>query len=134
LYRKKYIKISAAALNGGGLVNEYIIAGKITMSADEGNTEGGIKLDERQKLKEPEMYRVILHNDHYTTMDFVVEVLVTVFHMPSAKATQVMLDVHRKGIGVCGVYTYDIAVTKVEQVHQMAKDREYPLRCSFEKA
>ncbi|HQO39369.1 MAG TPA: ATP-dependent Clp protease adapter ClpS [Spirochaetota bacterium] len=104
------------------------------MSADEGNTEGGIKLDERQKLKEPEMYRVILHNDHYTTMDFVVEVLVTVFHMPSAKATQVMLDVHRKGIGVCGVYTYDIAVTKVEQVHQMAKDREYPLRCSFEKA
>ncbi|HPS56694.1 MAG TPA: ATP-dependent Clp protease adapter ClpS [Spirochaetota bacterium] len=104
------------------------------ISVHEGDAEGGIQLEDRQKLKEPEMYRVILHNDHYTTMDFVVEVLVTVFHMPSAKATQVMLDVHRKGIGVCGVYTYDIAVTKVEQVHHMAKAREYPLRCSYERA
>lgn|GEM_PF-194134 len=131
--RENYHKISAAAPYRGGFVIEYIIAGKTTMSADKGNTEGGIKLDDRQKLKEPEMYRVILHNDHYTTMDFVVEVLITVFHMPGAKATQVMLDVHRKGTGVCGVYTYDIAVTKVEQVHHMAKDREYPLRCSFER-
>ena len=104
------------------------------MSVREGDPEGGVQLDDRQKLKAPEMYRVLLHNDHYTTMDFVVEVLVAVFHMPGAKATQVMLDVHRKGIGVCGVYTYDIAVTKVEQVHLMAKAREYPLRCSYERA
>lgn len=104
------------------------------MTVHEGDAEGGIQLEDQQKLKEPEMYRVILHNDHYTTMDFVIEVLVTVFHMPTAKATQVMLDVHRKGVGMCGVYTYDIAVTKVEQVHLMAKAREYPLRCSYERA
>lgn len=113
---------------------EYILEQSASMSVREGDPEGGIELEDKQKLREPEMYRVILHNDHYTTMDFVVEVLVTVFHMPSAKATQVMLDVHRKGIGVCGVYTYDIAVTKVEQVHLMAKSREYPLRCSYERA
>lgn len=128
-----YIK-SGARLHQCGFIIEFISEGTVFMSAHEDDTEGGIKLEDRQKLKEPEMYRVILHNDHYTTMDFVVEVLVTVFHMPGAKATQVMLDVHRKGIGVCGVYTYDIAVTKVEQVHLMAKAREYPLRCSYERA
>lgn len=104
------------------------------MSSNDGYTDGGVQLEHDQRLKEPEMYRVILHNDHYTTMDFVIEVLVTVFHMPGVKATQVMLDVHRKGIGVCGVYTYDIAVTKVEQVHLMAKAKEFPLRCSYERA
>ena len=117
-----------------GLVVEYTHLYGGSMSVREGDPEGGVQLDDRQKLKAPEMYRVLLHNDHYTTMDFVVEVLVAVFHMPGAKATQVMLDVHRKGIGVCGVYTYDIAVTKVEQVHLMAKAREYPLRCSYERA
>lgn len=80
------------------------------------------------------MYRVILHNDHYTTMDFVVEVLISVFHKPAAEATRIMLDVHRKGKGICGVYTYDIASSKVSLVHSMAKDREFPLRCSMEEA
>ena len=66
------------------------------------------------------MFRVILHNDHYTTMDFVVEVLMKVFGKTAAEAIKIMLDVHRKGAGICGVYTYDIAVTKVAQVHRMA--------------
>jgi ATP-dependent Clp protease adaptor protein ClpS len=87
-----------------------------------------------KKLDEPKMYRVILHNDHYTTMDFVVEVLMKIFHMPAAQATQIMLDVHKKGIGVCGVYTFDIAVTKVSQVIQMARARAFPLKCSYEEA
>lgn len=104
------------------------------MSGSDAATEGGVQLETSGKLKEPDMYRVLLHNDHYTTMDFVVEVLMTVFHMTNIKATQVMLDVHKKGIGVCGVYTYDIAVTKVEQVHLMAREKQFPLRCSFEKA
>lgn len=78
------------------------------------------------------MYRVILHNDHYTTMEFVVEVLISVFHKPAAEATRIMLDVHRKGKGTCGVFTYDIASSKVSRVHAMAKDREFPLRCSME--
>src|SRR5512137_1256540 len=95
---------------------------------------GDIKLDPDTVLQEPKMFRVILHNDHYTTMDFVVEVLMKVFHMPAARAVQVMLDVHKKGAGMCGVYTLDIAVTKVGQVHQMARAREYPLKCSYEEA
>ena len=85
-----------------------------------------------QKLKEPGMYRVILHNDHYTTMEFVVEVLKVVFNKNQEDATRIMLDVHQKGAGTVGVYTYDIAATKITQVKQMAKEAEYPLRCSME--
>ena len=80
------------------------------------------------------MYRVILHNDHYTTMDFVVEVLMDIFQRPAAEAVRVMLDVHKKGAGICGTYTYDIAVTKVSQVHRLAKKNGFPLKCSFEEA
>ncbi|MDI9571319.1 MAG: ATP-dependent Clp protease adaptor ClpS [Pseudomonadota bacterium] len=79
------------------------------------------------------MFRVILHNDHYTTMDFVVEVLMKVFQKPAAEAVKTMMDVHRSGCGVCGVYTYDIAVTKVKRVHAMAKSRGYPLKSSYER-
>jgi ATP-dependent Clp protease adaptor protein ClpS len=67
-------------------------------------------------------------------MDFVVEVLMIVFHKVAAEATKIMLDVHKKGAGVCGVYTYDIASTKVSVVHNMAKRREFPLKCSLEEA
>lgn len=93
-----------------------------------------LSLKTKKKLDEPKLYRVVLHNDHYTTMDFVVEVLIKVFHMPTAKAVQIMLDVHKKGVGVCGVFTFDIAVTKVNQVHQLARAREFPLKCSYEEA
>ncbi len=86
------------------------------------------------EIREPNLYRVILHNDHYTTMNFVVEVLIAVFHRPAAEATRIMLDVHRKGKGICGVYTYDIAVTKINQVHELARKNEFPLRCSLEEA
>ena len=84
-------------------------------------------------LKEPEMYRVVLHNDHYTTMDFVVEVLVKVFHKPVIEATKIMLDVHKKGKGIVGIYPYDIASTKCIQVIQMAEEREFPLKCTIER-
>jgi len=67
-------------------------------------------------------------------MDFVVEVLISVFHKPAAEATKIMLDVHRRGKGMCGVYTYDIASTKVSQVHSLARAREFPLKCSIEDA
>ncbi|MCU0848745.1 MAG: ATP-dependent Clp protease adapter ClpS [Spirochaetes bacterium] len=102
----------------------------------DGGNEFGSDFDVRteKKLDEPKMFRVILHNDHYTTMDFVVEVLVQIFRMPAARATKIMLDVHKKGAGVCGVYTYDIAVTKVNQVHELARSREFPLKCSYEEA
>ena len=87
-----------------------------------------------QQLKEPEMYKVVLHNDHYTTMEFVVEVLMIVFHKETPDATRIMLDVHNKGRGVVGVYTYDVASTRAARVHRLAKEREYPLRCTVEPA
>jgi ATP-dependent Clp protease adaptor protein ClpS len=96
--------------------------------------EEGIKTESKPKTETPKLYRVILLNDHYTTMEFVVEVLVKVFRKPMAEATHIMLDVHRKGRGTVGVYTRDIAETKVSQVHAMAREREYPLRCTFEEA
>jgi ATP-dependent Clp protease adaptor protein ClpS len=94
--------------------------------------ESDVRSDE--EIREPKQYRVVLHNDDYTTMDFVVEILVAVFHKPIVEATKIMLDVHKKGKGICGVYTYDIAATKVAQVHQMAIMREFPLKCSLEEA
>ena len=78
------------------------------------------------------MYRVILYNDNYTSMEFVVEILISIFNKPAAEATKIMLDVHKRGTGVCGVYTLDIAVTKVNRVHRQARVNEYPLRCGYE--
>lgn len=92
--------------------------------------EGDVRSD--QEIHEPKLYRVILCNDDYTTMDFVIEILIAVFHKPAAEATRIMLDVHKKGKGLCGIYTYDIATTKIDQVHQMARKREFPLKCSLE--
>lgn len=88
----------------------------------------------KPRLQEPKLYRVILHNDDYTTMDFVVKVVMAVFHKPAAEATKIMLDVHRKGAGMVGVYTRDIALTRVSQVHEMARQGEFPLRASCEEA
>jgi len=98
------------------------------------NTDESIFSDTEIVLEKPKMYKVILHNDHYTTMDFVVEVLVSLFHKPAAEATKIMLDVHKKGQGICGVYTYDIATTRVAQVHHLARKRQFPLKCSLEEA
>ncbi len=89
-------------------------------------------LKSKPEVKKPKLYKVILHNDHYTTMDFVVEVLCRVFHKSGAEATIIMLEVHKKGYGVCGVFTRDIAVTKVDIVHKLAKEAGFPLKCSFE--
>jgi ATP-dependent Clp protease adaptor protein ClpS len=87
-----------------------------------------------EKLKEPEKFKVVLLNDHYTTMEFVVEILMVIFHKNIIDANMIMLDVHRKGRGVVGVYTWDIAATKTEQVHIAAKANEFPLRCIVEPA
>ena len=96
--------------------------------------QSGTKTVEKttEKIKEPEEYRVILLNDHYTTMDFVVEVLMMIFHKNLEDANRIMLDVHRKGKGVVGIYPWDIAATKAEQVHALAREHEFPLRCMVE--
>jgi ATP-dependent Clp protease adaptor protein ClpS len=87
-----------------------------------------------RKLEKPKMFRVLLHNDDYTTMEFVIYVLQAVFHHDEAKAVQIMLHVHRSGIGVAGVYTREIAETRVSQVEELAREHEFPLRCSIEEA
>lgn len=84
------------------------------------------------RVREPRQFKVLLHNDDYTTMDFVVEVLKSVFGKSESEAMVVMMSVHEKGTGVCGIYTAEVAETKVYLVHQMAKARSFPLRCSME--
>jgi ATP-dependent Clp protease adaptor protein ClpS len=102
--------------------------------ATENDIEDGILVDEDTETREPDEYRVILLNDDYTTMEFVVAVIMSVFHKDLFEATRVMLDVHRKGRGVVGVYTYDIAATKINKVHSMARENGFPLKCIMEKA
>jgi ATP-dependent Clp protease adaptor protein ClpS len=86
-----------------------------------------------EKTEEPPLYRVLLHNDDYTTMEFVVWVLESVFNMAEDLAFQVMLNVHVKGIGVAGVYTFEIAEMKVVKTMAMAREQEFPLLCTMEK-
>jgi len=89
--------------------------------------------DVREEIKEPSMYRVLLHNDDYTTMDFVVEALMTVFQKSMEESILIMMNVHRQGIGICGLYTFEVAETKMNYVHSLAREKGFPLRCSMEK-
>jgi len=90
--------------------------------------------ESEEKTEEPPLFRVLLHNDDYTTMDFVVQVLQTIFNMPENQAIQVMLNVHVKGIGIAGVYTYEVAEMKVAKTTAMAREQEFPLLCTMETA
>lgn len=107
-------------------------------SSDEGNDEridhdsGYAAITEKPKLQQPPLYKVVLINDDYTPMDFVVEVLCSFFAMNVEKATQIMLKVHTEGKGVCGVFGKDVAETKAAQVNDYARDCEQPLLCSVE--
>ncbi len=96
--------------------------------------ERGVVTETDRQVKVPPLYKVLLHNDDYTTMEFVVQVLQSVFHRTEADATQIMLHIHRTGIGVAGVYTREIAETKVAVVEAMARQHEFPLKCSMEEA
>ncbi len=99
------------------------------------NYDDGLALQEaKPRLKRPPMYKVLLLNDDYTPMDFVVHVLENIFGMDREKATQIMLHVHTRGVGVCGVFTRDIAETKVALVNQFARKNQHPLLCTMEKA
>jgi ATP-dependent Clp protease adaptor protein ClpS len=103
------------------------------MAKPGGRQEEGLQTKPRQKTERPHLYKVLLLNDDYTTMDFVVYVLENIFHKPVAEATRIMLHVHRQGAGLAGVYTRDIAETKIDAVHQLARENEFPLRCVMEK-
>jgi ATP-dependent Clp protease adaptor protein ClpS len=92
-----------------------------------------VATESREKLEKPPLFKVLLHNDDFTTMEFVVFVLEDVFGHDEASAVRVMLNVHTQGVGVAGVYTYEVAETKAERAQQLARANEYPLLCTVEK-
>lgn len=100
---------------------------------DDDGMERGVATKTREKTKKPSMYRVILMNDDYTPMEFVISILMGIFKKSQEEATQVMLNVHQTGIGTCGVYTFEVAETKVAQVMDAAKRNMHPLQCTLER-
>ncbi len=99
------------------------------------DSDNSIEVEEsKPELKKPPLYKVILLNDDFTPMDFVVEILMEFFSMNQEKATQVMLQVHTQGVGVCGTYSKDVAETKVHIVNQYSREHHHPLMCAMEEA
>jgi len=114
-------------------VNDLAQESEKTRVVDQQHAEGALVLpDPESKFKEPALYKVWLHNDDYTPMEFVVEVLETIFHKANTLATKVMLEIHNQGSGLCGVFPYEIAETKVAQVIDKAKQHRHPLKCTME--
>ena len=112
------------------------MAGRKQGNQDQGNGTGdgvGVVTSTKPKLQKPSMYRVLLLNDDYTPMEFVVYVLEAIFNKNREEATQIMLHVHQNGLGLCGVYTYEVAETKVAQVVDSARRNQHPLQCTMEK-
>ena len=103
------------------------------MGSDLGH-EGDIAVETKDQdtTQSPRMYRVLLLNDDYTTMEFVVQILIQVFHHTEETAMKIMLHVHHRGVGVAGIYSYEVAETKVTKVRELAKENEFPLRCTME--
>ncbi|MGA1344064.1 MAG: ATP-dependent Clp protease adapter ClpS [Hyphomonas sp.] len=102
-------------------------------AGDDGGAGFGLATETRIKTKKPSLYRVLLLNDDYTPMEFVVFILERFFNRSREQATRIMLHVHQKGVGLCGVYTYEVAETKVAQVLDLARRHEHPLQCVMEK-
>ncbi len=114
-------------------------AGRTTMSGNQNHRSGddgpqtGVVIKTRPKTKRPAMYKVLMLNDDYTPMEFVVHVLERFFSKNREEATRIMLHVHQRGVGVCGVYTYEVAEAKVTQVMDLARQNQHPLQCTIEK-
>jgi ATP-dependent Clp protease adaptor protein ClpS len=102
------------------------------MADSDRRTDGELRERTRQEVREPTLYKVLLHNDDYTTMDFVIEVLETIFLKSPAEAFRIMMQVHTQGRGLCGLYPFEIAETKVATVHELAQTNGFPLRASLE--
>ena len=103
------------------------------MSNFDSEVEENVDSETDHEVEEPPMYKVMLLNDDYTTMEFVVEVLVYVFQKSPEDATRIMLNVHRKGVGVCGIYPFEVAETKVNTVDTLARENGFPLKCVMER-
>ena len=122
------------------LKNNYsYFLSEITLNSDEENNDdfknkfSSIVLEEKPKLKKPPLYKVIMLNDDYTPMEFVIEMLQTYFSKSQEQATEIMLHIHQKGIGICGLYTYQIAESKATQVLDKARKNQHPLQIKLEK-
>jgi ATP-dependent Clp protease adaptor protein ClpS len=100
---------------------------------DDGRANTGVVIKTRPKVKKPSMYKVLMLNDDYTPMEFVVHVLERYFNKSTEEATRIMLHVHQKGVGICGVFTFEVAETKVNQVMDLARKNQHPLQCTLEK-
>jgi ATP-dependent Clp protease adaptor protein ClpS len=114
------------------------LARGLTMSGkdrqdDDGDVRGGTVTKTEPKTKRPSLYKVLLLNDDYTPMDFVVYILERFFNKPTEEANRIMWHVHQKGVGICGVYTYEVAETKVAQVTNFSRQHQHPLQCTMEK-
>ncbi|MEO1171765.1 MAG: ATP-dependent Clp protease adaptor ClpS [Myxococcota bacterium] len=96
--------------------------------------EGDVATETEKKLKRPKLYKVLLHNDDYTTMEFVVMVLMRIFHHSESEAMHIMLHVHNHGVGTAGIFTYEMAETKAQKTMELAREHQYPLRTSVEPA
>lgn len=94
--------------------------------------QGGVAEEVREKVEPPKRYKVIMHNDDYTTMEFVIIVLIEIFRKPDHEAFDIMMQIHHEGSGIAGVYPLDIAETKISQAHDRAREAGYPLRCTLE--
>ena len=110
------------------------IVSEVSNNNQKNESQIGLLLDSKPKTKKPSMYNVILLNDDYTPMEFVVMVLEKVFNKKQEEATQIMLHIHKNGIGVCGTFTYEVAESKCKVVIDMAKKNEHPLQCTIEKS
>lgn len=123
--------------NSHGQINageQPVMGDDADKGSDDDNTNLGIATKTRAKTKKPSPYKVLILNDDYTPMEFVVLVLKRFFNMDIDEATRVMLHVHQKGVGVCGTFSYEVAETKVTQVMDFARKNEHPLQCTLEKA
>ena len=121
------------------LITMYHINMNITLSENSDNdknndSQRGVILEAKPKTKKPSMYNVLLLNDDYTPMEFVIIVLAKIFNKKQEEATQIMLHVHKKGVGVCGIFTYEVAESKCKSVMDMAKKNEHPLQCTMDKS
>ncbi len=102
-------------------------------NGDDGRSNTGVVIKTRPKVKKPSLYKVLMLNDDYTPMEFVVHVLQRYFSKNTEEATSIMLHVHQKGVGICGVFTFEVAETKVNQVMDLARKNQHPLQCTLEK-
>ena len=120
---------------GVGISNHFIRGHDTNDDNWDHDYDNGLTVEEeRPKLKAPKLYKVIVINDDYTPMEFVVQVLTMFFAMDQAKATRVMMSVHTKGKGICGIFSHEIAETKVDQVNEFSRLNQHPLMCTMEEA